>query len=250
MTRLRRACVATTGAQQRVLGAARAPAAATPRGRPVDGPAADGGRQRVGRAGRGRMRARVQPQGRPRRRSAQGPRPSARRARRRPVPRGRRRSSRRRSPGPSTAHAIRSEPVVRGDVDLAHATDDEQERTSRLLLRDEGSGLRRFVERAAHCRRGRHAAARRGFGPDEAALTPRGKPGTRPRKRDASNELSVVLGHATLGRVAVGLAFGLLARDVVLRLGVAASARDRHAMDGGVDLAVAAAVEAVAVGAP
>ena len=49
--------------------------------------------------------------------------------------------------------------------------------------------------------------------------------------------------------VAVGLAFGVLARDVVLRVRVAAGAGDGDAVDGGVDLAVAAAVEAVAVGA-
>src|SRR5215207_744988 len=49
--------------------------------------------------------------------------------------------------------------------------------------------------------------------------------------------------------VAVGLALGLLARDVVLCLGVAAGAGDRDAVDGCVDLAVAAAIEPVAVGA-
>ncbi len=43
-------------------------------------------------------------------------------------------------------------------------------------------------------------------------------------------------------------AFGPLARDVVLRLGMAAQARDGDAVDGRVDLAVAAAVEPVAVG--
>ena len=46
----------------------------------------------------------------------------------------------------------------------------------------------------------------------------------------------------------VGLAFGGLAGDVVAGLGVAAGAGDRDAVDGGVDLAVAAAIEAVAVG--
>jgi hypothetical protein len=45
-----------------------------------------------------------------------------------------------------------------------------------------------------------------------------------------------------------GLALGALAGDVGLGLGVAAGAGDRDAVDGGVDLAVAAAVEAVAVG--
>jgi hypothetical protein len=49
-------------------------------------------------------------------------------------------------------------------------------------------------------------------------------------------------------RFAVGLAFGGLASDVGLRLGVAAGAGDGDAVDRGVDLAVAAAVEAVAVG--
>src|SRR3954447_19417338 len=48
--------------------------------------------------------------------------------------------------------------------------------------------------------------------------------------------------------VAVGLAFGAFACDVGLGLGVAAGACDGDAVDGGVDLAVAAAVEAVAVG--
>jgi len=48
-------------------------------------------------------------------------------------------------------------------------------------------------------------------------------------------------------RFAVGLAFGLLARDEVDRFGVTAGARDGDAVNGGVDLAVAAAIEAVAV---
>ena len=47
---------------------------------------------------------------------------------------------------------------------------------------------------------------------------------------------------------AVGLAFFAFAGDVGLRFGVAAEPRDRDAVDGGVDLAVAAAVGAVAVG--
>jgi hypothetical protein len=51
-------------------------------------------------------------------------------------------------------------------------------------------------------------------------------------------------------RFAVGLAFGGLARHVVAGFGVAAGAGDRDAVNGGVDLAVAAAVEAVPVGAP
>src|SRR3954452_18937819 len=45
-----------------------------------------------------------------------------------------------------------------------------------------------------------------------------------------------------------GLALGALAGEVGLGFGVAAGAGDRDAVDGGVDLAVAAAVEAVAVG--
>ena len=48
--------------------------------------------------------------------------------------------------------------------------------------------------------------------------------------------------------VAVGLAFGAFAVDVGAGFGVAAGARDGDAVDGGVELAVAAAVEAVAVG--
>ncbi len=49
-------------------------------------------------------------------------------------------------------------------------------------------------------------------------------------------------------RFAGGLAFGLPALDVVAGLRVAAGAGDGDAVQGGVDLAVAAAVEAVAVG--
>ena len=45
-----------------------------------------------------------------------------------------------------------------------------------------------------------------------------------------------------------GLAFGAFAVEVGAGFGVAAGAGDRDAVDGGVDLAVAAAVEAVAVG--
>ena len=47
---------------------------------------------------------------------------------------------------------------------------------------------------------------------------------------------------------AVGLAFAAFAFDVGLGFGVAAQPRDRDAVDGGVDLAVAAAVEPMAVG--
>jgi len=49
--------------------------------------------------------------------------------------------------------------------------------------------------------------------------------------------------------VAVGLGFGLVARDILDRLGVTARASDRHAVNGCVDLTVAAAIEAVAIGA-
>ena len=51
-------------------------------------------------------------------------------------------------------------------------------------------------------------------------------------------------------RLAVGLAFRGLAVDVGAGLRVAAGASDRDAMDRGVDLAVAAAIETVAIGAP
>jgi len=61
---------------------------------------------------------------------------------------------------------------------------------------------------------------------------------------DAAGEVAL---EAT-DRVAVGFAFGAFAVDVYAGLGMAAGARDRDAVDGGVDLAVAAAVEAVAVG--
>ena len=43
-----------------------------------------------------------------------------------------------------------------------------------------------------------------------------------------------------------GFAFGAFAGEVVAGFGVTAGAGDRDAVDGGVDLAVAAAVEAVA----
>jgi hypothetical protein len=46
----------------------------------------------------------------------------------------------------------------------------------------------------------------------------------------------------------VGLSFGRLARDEFDGLRVTAGAGDRNAVDRGVDLAVAAAVEAVSVG--
>jgi hypothetical protein len=49
--------------------------------------------------------------------------------------------------------------------------------------------------------------------------------------------------------LAVGLALGLLARDELDRLGVTARPSDRHAVNGGVDLTVAAAIEPVAIGA-
>jgi hypothetical protein len=49
-------------------------------------------------------------------------------------------------------------------------------------------------------------------------------------------------------RFAVGLAFGRLARDELDRLLMAARACDRDAVNRGVDLAVAAAIETVSVG--
>jgi hypothetical protein len=49
-------------------------------------------------------------------------------------------------------------------------------------------------------------------------------------------------------RFAVGLAFGLLARDELDRLLMAACAGDSDAVDRRVDLAVAAAIETVPVG--
>ncbi len=49
-------------------------------------------------------------------------------------------------------------------------------------------------------------------------------------------------------RVAVGFAFGTFAGDVGLGFGVAAGSGDRDPVNRGVDLAVAAAIEAVAVG--
>src|SRR5512133_1699908 len=51
-------------------------------------------------------------------------------------------------------------------------------------------------------------------------------------------------------RFAVGLALGAFAGEVVARVGVAAGAGDGDAVDRGVELAVAAAVQAVAVGVP
>ena len=61
---------------------------------------------------------------------------------------------------------------------------------------------------------------------------------------DASGEMALEAADGFLG----ALAFGALARDVVLGLGVAAQAGDGDAVDGRVDLAVAAAIEPVAVG--
>ncbi len=62
---------------------------------------------------------------------------------------------------------------------------------------------------------------------------------------DAADELALEAAE----RFAVGLAFGLLALDVGDRFGVAAGARDGDAVNCGVDLTVAAAIEAVAVSA-
>src|SRR5215218_4682103 len=61
---------------------------------------------------------------------------------------------------------------------------------------------------------------------------------------EASGEVAFEAADGFLG----ALAFGAFAGDVVLGLGVAAQAGDGDAVDGGVDLAVAAAVQAVPVG--
>jgi hypothetical protein len=68
-----------------------------------------------------------------------------------------------------------------------------------------------------------------------------------------SQELPDAAGEVSLEAAdgfAVGLAFGGLAGDVVAGLGVAAGPGDGDAVNGGVDLSVAAAIEAIAVGAP
>src|SRR4051812_49590349 len=61
---------------------------------------------------------------------------------------------------------------------------------------------------------------------------------------DAAGEVAFEAAH----RFQAGLAFGALASDVVLGLGVASRPGERDPVDGGVDLAVAAAVEAGAGG--
>ena len=61
---------------------------------------------------------------------------------------------------------------------------------------------------------------------------------------DAAGEVAFEAADGFFG----ALAFGAFAGDVVLGLGVAAQAGDGDAVDGGVDLAVAAAIESVAVG--
>jgi hypothetical protein len=61
---------------------------------------------------------------------------------------------------------------------------------------------------------------------------------------DAPCEVALEAADGFLG----ALPSARFAGDVVLRLGVAAQACDGDAVDGGVDLAVAAAVQAVAVG--
>ena len=61
---------------------------------------------------------------------------------------------------------------------------------------------------------------------------------------DASGEVAFEAAQ----RFFAGLAFGAFARDVVLGLGVASGAGDGDAVDGGVELAVAAAVKAMALG--
>ena len=60
---------------------------------------------------------------------------------------------------------------------------------------------------------------------------------------DAAGEVAFEAAH----RFEPGLAFGAFASDVVLGLGVASGAGERDAVDGGVELAVAAAIETVAV---
>jgi hypothetical protein len=61
---------------------------------------------------------------------------------------------------------------------------------------------------------------------------------------DASDEVAFEAAEC----FALGLALFAFAEDVGSALGVASGAGDGDAVDGGVDLAVAAAVEAVAVG--
>src|SRR3954454_15429989 len=61
---------------------------------------------------------------------------------------------------------------------------------------------------------------------------------------DAAGEVAFEAADGFAG----GLAFGSFAVEVGLGFGVAAGAGDRDAVDRGVELAVAAAVEAVAVG--
>src|SRR3954471_16640259 len=68
-----------------------------------------------------------------------------------------------------------------------------------------------------------------------------GAPGEVP---DAAGEVALEAADGFGG----ALAFGAFAVEVGARLGVAARPRDGDAVDGGVDLAVAAAVESVAVG--
>jgi hypothetical protein len=67
-----------------------------------------------------------------------------------------------------------------------------------------------------------------------------------------AEQLRDVAGEVAFERAdgfAVGLAFGLLAGEELDCLGVTACAGDCDAVDGGVDLAVAAAIEPVAIGA-
>src|SRR5215207_8049272 len=61
---------------------------------------------------------------------------------------------------------------------------------------------------------------------------------------DAPGEVALEAADGLFG----ALALGAFASDVVLGLGVAAQAGDGNAVDGGVDLAVAAAIQAVPVG--
>src|SRR3954453_10694875 len=75
-----------------------------------------------------------------------------------------------------------------------------------------------------------------------------GSPPSRRTIRSCQHEAGVQATFEAADGFLGGLAFGAFAGDVVLGLGVAAQAGDGDAVDGGVDLAVAAAVEAVSVG--
>ena len=70
-----------------------------------------------------------------------------------------------------------------------------------------------------------------------------GRDGALEEVPDAAGEVALEAADGFLG----ALAFGAFAGDVVLRLGVAAQPGDGDAVDRRVDLAVAAAVEPVAI---